>query len=148
MLFRSYNAVNAAFTKANTAFQNSTGTLIGNFITTGSISDGIGAVRERYTRSVDMDFPVLSTSSIIIANGSSNIVISIPDDNQFLLFPNVGTAVEILQYGTGKTTIRANSGSVNVYSSNNWANIAGQYLSATITKVEANTWVLTGSLKT
>ena len=83
-----YNAVNAAFTKANTAFQNSTGTLIGNFITTGSISDGIGAVRERYTRSVDMDFPVLSTSSIIIANGSSNIVISIPDDNQFLLFPN------------------------------------------------------------
>ena len=143
-----YNAVNAAFTKANTAFQNATGTLIGNFIATGSISDGIGAVREKYTRSSSVDIPVLSTGSVIIANGSSNITVSVPDDNNFLLFPNVGTSVEIYQYGTGQTTIRANSGSVNVHSSNNWANIAGQYLSATLIKVQANTWILSGSLKT
>lgn len=142
------NAVNAAFTKANTAFQNASGTLIGNFIATGSISDGVGVVRERYTRSADTDIPVLTAGSVIIANSSNNITVNVPDDYQFLVFPNVGTAIEVIQYGPGQTRIKANSGSVNVLSSNNWANIAGQYLSATLTKVHSNTWVLTGNLKT
>lgn len=142
------NAVNAAFTKANTAFQNASGTLIGNFIATGSISDGVGVVRERYTRSADTDIPVLTAGSVIIANSSNNITVNVPDDYQFLIYPNVGTAIEVIQYGSGQTYIKANSVSVSVLSSNNWANIAGQYLSATLTKVQANTWVLTGSLKT
>lgn len=143
-----FGITNSAFARANTALQNASGTLVGSLTVTGSLSDGVGAIRERYTRSANQDIPVLSAGSIIIANSSNNISVKVPDDNVFLLYPNVGTAIEILQYGSGTTTIKANSVSVTVLSSNNWANIAGQYLTATITKVEANTWVLTGNLKT
>ena len=60
---------------------------------------------------------------------------------------NTGTRIDIYQYGSGSTGIMANDAAVTVRSSNNWANIAGQYLTASIIKVQANTWMLFGNLK-
>lgn len=142
-----YQTSNAAFLKANNALPNTTVTLAGNFTATGSIIDGIGPVRESYTTVVNSNVYVLSTQSVIIANNANSIYINVVDDNQFLLTPNVGTTVDIYQLGSGNTCIKPNSSAVSINSSNNWANIAGQYLTASLIKVRANTWILTGNLK-
>ena len=142
-----FNTTNAAFAKANTALQNASGTLIGSLLVTGYISDGIGSLREKFANTTTSNLNIQTTGSIIIANNSDQIYVNVLDDNNFLVTPNVGTSVEIYQYGAGPTTIRPNSGAVTILSSNNWANIAGQYLSASIVKVKANTWILSGNLR-
>lgn len=144
---------NAAFNKANTALQNTSGTLGGNITITGTVTstvgfyDGLGTVRERYLVIAGENTPILVPHSTVISNTSNNITIEIPSDNFFLLPANIGTTIEVYQYGTGTTKIAAQTGAVIVNSSNNWANLAGQYLSATAVKVLANTWILTGDLK-
>ena len=148
-----YNTANASFAKANAAFANTTGTFQGNLFVTGSCStasffnDSLGSVREKLTVVLNSDATINTAQVIIIANNLNTINIKVPDDTQFLLPANVGTKVEIYQYNTGSTKIVANDAAVTVLSSNNWANIAGQYLSASIVKVKSNTWILTGSLK-
>jgi hypothetical protein len=148
-----FNTTNSAFDKANTSFQNTSGTLGGNVIITGTLStlggyfDAIGSVREKFFVYVNSNGPILASQSVVIANNSNNITIRIPDDNVFLAPANIGTTIEVYQYGAGTTKIIANDAAVTVNSSNNWANLAGQYLTATAVKVLANTWILTGDLK-
>ena len=144
---------NAAFTKANTALQNTSGTLGGNITITGTVTstvgfvDTLGPVRERFLVVADANTPILVSHSVVISNSSNNIHIEIPNDNVFLSPANIGSSIYIYQYGTGVTKIVAQTASVTVHSSNNWANIAGQYLTATAVKVLPNTWILTGDLK-
>jgi hypothetical protein len=148
-----HNTSNAAFDKANTAFQNTSGTLSGNVVITGTLStlggyfDAIGSVREKFFAYVNSNVSILASQSVVFANNSNNITIRIPDDNTFLAPANIGTTIEVYQYGSGATQIIANDAAVTVNSSNNWTNISGQYLTATAVKVLANTWILTGDLR-
>jgi len=148
-----YNTTNAAFSRANTALQNTSGTLGGNITITGTVTstagfaDTLGPVRERFPVSAVSNSAILVPHSIIIANNPNTIFISIPDDRVFLSTANIGSSIEIYQYGSGTTKIIANDAAVTVHSSNNWANLAGQYLTATAVKVLANTWILTGDLR-
>ena len=145
---------NAAYIRANNSLANTANasngsiTLIGSLVTTGSINDAIGPVRERLANTINSNYTVRSSQSVIIANNSNTITISIPNDNLFFLTANIGTVIDVYQFGAGATKIVANDAAVTVYSSNNWANIAGQYLTAKVVKVQSNTWMLTGNLKT
>ena len=147
-----FNTANASFSRSNTAFQNTTGTFSGNLSISGTASslggffDVIGSVREKATFIVNSNIDIVAGRSVIIANNSNNIILSITDDNRFLQEANIGSTIEFYQQGTGTTKIIAGAG-VNVFSSNNWANIAGQYLTAGAVKVQSNTWILSGSLK-
>jgi hypothetical protein len=147
-----FNTANASFAKANAALANTTGTFQGNLSVTGTVvaagfSDGLGPIRERVVAPVNSNSIIQATHSAIIANNSNTIYLKIPDDNIFQLTPNVGTTIDIYQFGTGNTGITANDAAVTIYSSNNWANISGQYLTASLVKVLPNTWILTGDLK-
>ena len=148
-----FNTSNAAFGKANTALQNTSGTLSGNITVTGTLSslggyfDAIGSLREKFFNYVNSNVSILSSQSVVFANNSNTINLRIPDDTIFLNPANVGTTIQVYQFGTGNTKIIANDAAVTVYASNNWANIAGQYLTVTAVKVLPNTWILTGDLK-
>ncbi len=148
-----YNTTNAAFQRANTAIQNTSGTIGGNITITGAVTttvgfiDTLGPVRERFPIVANSHSAVLVPHATVIANNPNAICLYIPDDNVFLAPVNIGSSVEVFQYGSGNTKIAANDAAVTVYSSNNWANIAGQYLSATVVRVLPNTWILTGDLK-
>ena len=148
-----FNTTNAAFAKANTAFQNTSGTLNGDIIVSGNVKtlvgfdDGFGPLRERVPLIANTHNTVAIPYSTVIANSSNPICIYIPNDNHWIALANIGTTIEIYQYGSGDTKIAANDGFVTVHSANNWANIAGQYLSAKVIKVKSNTWILTGDLK-
>ena len=148
-----YNTTNAAFSRANTSLQNTSGTLGGNITITGTVTttagfvDTLGPVRERFPISAVSNSAVVVAHSVIIANNPNTIHVSIPDDNVFLSPANIGSSIYIYQYGSGNTKIIANDAAVTVRSSNNWANIAGQYLSVTVVKVLPNTWILTGDLR-
>ena len=143
-----------SFGKANSALPNTTGTfagdltIAGSVITTSFFNDPIGPVREKLVVILNANHTLNVSQVIIIANNTSAIDIKIPDDNQFLFTANVGTKIDIHQYNTGTTRVKANDAAVTVLSSNNWANIAGQYLEASLVKVKANTWILSGNLKT
>ena len=148
-----FNTTNAAFGRANTSFQNTSGTLSGDFVVSGNVKslvgfdDGFGPIRERFTVTISANTTANSPHLTYIANNLNTITIRIPDDKIFSAPANVGTSIEIYQYGTGNTKIIANDAAVTVRSANNWANIAGQYLTASVVKVLANTWILTGDLK-
>jgi len=148
-----FNTVNAAFGKANTAFQNTTGTFAGNLSISGpctalgGYSDALGPVREKLVFIVSGNTTANGPYVTYIANSATMMHINVLDDNNFTAPANVGTVIDIYQLGTGTTKIVPNDAAVTVYSANNWANIAGQYLTAKIIKVQSNTWVLTGDLK-
>lgn len=138
----------AAYIKANSALANTTGTFGGNLTVTGTVTDVFGALREKVSDILTTNTTIQVTRTVLIANNQDTIYIKVPNDNLFLFPPvKVGTTVEVVQYGTGNTTIMANDASVTINSYNNWANIAGQYLTVRLIKVKANTWVLEGNLK-
>ena len=140
---------NLAYAKANSCLPNTGNNLIltGNLIVTGSVTDAIGSVREKPSNIINSNLVLQTSQTIVIANNTNTIYINVENDGNFVIPANNGTKIEIFQYGSGVTAIRPNSPSVNIYSSNNWANIAGQYLSASLVKVQSNTWILTGDLK-
>ena len=142
---------NGAYIRANNSLANNVAngyvTLVGSLTVTGLMADAIGSVRERLTITVSANTTANSPYINFISNSSSLVHIKIPDDNTLLLSANIGTTIDVYQFGTGTTKIVANDASVTVRSSNNWANIAGQYLSASVVKVLPNTWILTGDLK-
>jgi hypothetical protein len=147
-----FNTANASFAKANVALANTTGTFQGNlsvtgFVSAASFSDPFGSVRERVTLFVGSNTVANGPHLSYIANNSGAISIKIPDDNIFLSTPNVGTSIEVYQLGTGSTSIIANDAAVTIYSSNNWTSLSGQYLTASLFKIQPNTWILTGNLK-
>jgi hypothetical protein len=147
-----YNNANAAFLKANNALPNTTGTLSGALTVTGalsgsSVNDALGPVRESFSNTINSNVIIQLSGTVIIANNPNTIYVSIDNDGNFLLPANVGTSIDFYQFGSGNTGIKSKDATVTIYSANNWANIAGQYLSASLVKVKANTWILTGSLK-
>ena len=161
MLFRStlsntavvFNTTNAAFSRSNTALQNTSGTFSGNLNISGTatalggFSDALGSVREKLTFTVSGNTTANGPFVTYIANSTSLMHINVLDDNNFTAPANVGTVIDIYQLGTGTTKIVANDAAVTVFSANSWSNISAQYQTAKIVKVQANTWMLVGNLK-
>ena len=149
-----YIMANGAYNRANASVANAAGTIQGNIFFTGTVTtavgftDSLGPIREKRANTVNSNVSVLVSESIVISNSTNTIHIKIPNDGDFIFPSNIGSTIEIYQYGTGTTKIVANDAAVTVLSSNNWANIAGQYLTASVVKVLPNTWILTGNLKT
>ena len=148
-----FNTTNAAFSRSNTALQNTSGTFSGNLNISGTatalggFSDALGSVREKLTFTVSGNTTANGPYVTYIANSTSLMHINVLDDNNFTATANVGTVIDIYQLGTGTPKIVANDAAVTVYSANNWANISAQYQTAKIVKVRANTWMLVGNLK-
>lgn len=84
--------------------------------------------------------------TVTMTNSSSN-TLTVPPNSSVAF--TVGTRIDVVQYGSGQTTIAAGSG-VTIYKyaidSGTDAKLAGQYSAATLWKKDTNTWVLVGNL--
>ena len=58
---------------------------------------------------------------------------------------DIGTTINVVQYGAGQTTVAAGAG-VTIYSYNNALGITGQYGQAVLTKCAADLWIAAGLL--
>ena len=58
---------------------------------------------------------------------------------------DVGTTINVVQYGAGQTTLTAGAG-VTIYSYNSLLGITGQYGQAVLTKCATDTWIAAGLL--
>ena len=143
-----YIATNAAFAAANSALPNSTANIVfgGSLTVAGSISDIYGFLREPVVYSGESNVSVQFASSMLIANNNSRIFVNIDNDGRFISNTLNGAVVTIVQYGSGATTIRPNT-NVTLLSANNWLNVATQYAEVRVTRVDSNTWVVTGDLR-
>ena len=79
----------------------------------------------------------------ITVSSSSDVVISVPA-NSSQAFP-VGTVIEIARMGSGDVTISPSAGAV-IYSKGDYLDIAYQYGLVRLTKLDTNSWLLTGDL--
>lgn len=145
-----YVTTNSAFAAANSALQNSTADIVfgGSLTVAGSIFDIYGYLREPVFFSGESNVGVRIASSKLIANNNTRIYVNIDNDGNFLA-NNVltGATVTIIQSGSGQTIIRPNSPAVTLLSANSWLNVATQYSEVKATRVDSNTWVVTGDLK-
>jgi hypothetical protein len=83
-------------------------------------------------------------SRVITVDSSSATTITVPA-NLTTAIP-VGYSVDIIQLGTGSTTISPESVSVSVKSKNNVMSLDGQFSKATLIKLDTNTWSLSGDI--
>jgi hypothetical protein len=83
-----------------------------------------------------------SGNTVRVNTGSSNTV-TVPADST-TNFPT-GTQINIIQWGTGQTSIQEAAG-VTVRSKNSNKKLAAQYAGATLIKVDPNEWALIGDL--
>lgn len=87
---------------------------------------------------------LLDQETLIKINVSFNHTLTIPN-NDTVEF-SIGTRIDIVQFGIGKTLIAGSAG-VNVYATPT-AFLRAQYSSATLTKIGTNDWLLVGDLGT
>ena len=88
-----------------------------------------------------------------LTDAGKSVLMNVSTDNNFTVplnssvaFP-IGTTIEIVQYGLGKTSIAA-TGGVTIYSVGDKKSLTAQYASATITKIATDSWTLTGMIET
>jgi len=87
---------------------------------------------------------VLTDASRVIQTNSTNPNnVTIPLDSN-VAFP-IGTEIAVIQYGSGQTTIAAESG-VTIYSKSNAKKISGQFAGCAIVKTATDIWVAVGDL--
>lgn len=86
---------------------------------------------------------LLDSGRLIEMNSSAPNVFVIPI-NASVAFP-VGTQIDIVQVGTGRTTASADAGVI-LNSESNKRNINAQWSSATLIKRDTDTWMLLGAL--
>ncbi len=80
----------------------------------------------------------------ITINSGSTVTITIPA-NATVPFP-IGTKIDFITIGSGTSQFGAASGAT-INSKNSWLKLNAQYSGATIIKIDTNTWVLIGDLK-
>jgi hypothetical protein len=83
-------------------------------------------------------------SRVITVDSTSPTTITVPA-NLTTSIP-VGYSVDIIQLGTGSTTIAPESVAVSVKSKNNTMSLDGQFSKATLIKLDTNTWSLSGDI--
>jgi hypothetical protein len=95
------------------------------------------------TQSASYALVIADTGKTIEMNSGSANNLTVPP-NSSVAFP-VGTRIEIIQYGAGKTTIVAGAG-VTIRSRDNYLSIYKQYSGASLYKRATDEWVLVGDL--
>lgn len=84
------------------------------------------------------------SAKTITVNSGSAVTITIPA-NATVPFP-IGTRIDIVGLGSGTVDVAAAS-NVTINSKNSWKKLNAQYSGATVMKIDTNTWVLIGDLK-
>ena len=109
-----------------------------------------GIANKRYVDTVSINVQTASYSlaltdsgKLIEMNSSSSNTVTIPLDSSINF--DIGTSIDVYQYGTGQTTIAGDIG-VTIRSSGNKLNLTSQYSAATLVKRAANDWVVMGDL--
>lgn len=82
-------------------------------------------------------------SKIIQTTSSSAVTITIPPNSSVPF--DIGTIIGVEQFGTGVVTIAGGAG-VTIRSLNGNLDLAGQYATATLRKVNTNEWLLAGAI--
>lgn len=93
-----------------------------------------------YTLSAGDERDTMIEMHLLTAN-----TLTIPQDSEQLTFP-IGTTIDILQAGSGQTTIVAGNGVIINYTPG--LKIRSQWSIATIMKRDSNTWLVFGDLTT
>jgi hypothetical protein len=99
------------------------------------------------TQTVNYTLQLSDAGKIVEMNCAGANTITIPP-NSSVAFPygaTTPTRVDIVQLGTGNTTIVAGAG-VTLYSANGYLVFSGQFSGATLYQRGLNTWVIMGSL--
>lgn len=109
-----------------------------------------GIANKRYVDTVSINVQTASYSlvlsdagKLIEMNSSNPNTVTIPLDSSINF--DIGTIIDVYQYGTGQTTIAGDVG-VTIRSSGNKLNLTSQYSAATLVKRAANDWVIMGDL--
>lgn len=109
-----------------------------------------GIANKRYVDTVSINVQTASYSltltdagKLIEMNSSSSNTVTIPLDSSINF--DIGTSIDVYQYGTGQTTIAGDIG-VTIRSSGNKLKLTAQYSAATLVKRAANDWVVMGDL--
>jgi hypothetical protein len=90
----------------------------------------------------DYSLTSYDTKSIITFNNTDPVLFTIPNDtNQYV---SIGTTIELIRLGGGIVNITGDS-NVTVNSSIGWT-LRGVYSKATVTKINGNTWIVSGDL--
>ena len=91
--------------------------------------------------------------TLVIDDNNKVIEMNVAGANNLTVPPNasvafdVGTIVEVFQYGAGQTTIVAGAG-VTIRSSGGKLKLTGQYSGASLRKIATNEWALVGDITT
>ena len=110
----------------------------------GSIWQNISGYKTITSKLSSYTLTAADNSRVITVDSSSATIITVPA-NLTTAIP-VGYSVDIIQLGTGSTTISPESISVSVKSKNNTMSLDGQFSKATLIKLDTNTWSLSGDI--
>jgi len=83
--------------------------------------------------------------ALVTMNNAAPSIVTIPSDTD-VVFP-IGSTVRVAQLGAGAVTLAAGYG-VTILSETNYLTPAAQYVALFLTKLSANTWLLSGQLTT
>lgn len=129
------------------AFTDNEKTKLGSF----NPSDKADKLAEFVTISTNHTIDIDDAGKVLICTNSQGITITVPGDDVF----EVGTQIAVFRNGTGTVSFQKINGTVktttNLYSKDSELNIAGQYSSAVLIKIDTNTttnfWQLIGDLE-
>jgi hypothetical protein len=88
---------------------------------------------------------LVDEAAVVTLNNGGGIALTIPT-NATIAFP-VGTTITLCQLGAGQVTVAA-AGGATVNSRGAALKLNGQYASAVLFQVAANTWILSGDVTT
>ncbi len=95
-------------------------------------------------RTANFTLALTEIGKVIRANSSNDITVTVPP-NDTIPFP-IGTEIAVVRWGTGEVDFAEGSG-VTINSAEDFVDIAEQYNSAVLRKIDTNTWLLVGALK-
>jgi len=161
LVFGTSPAITTSITTPSTSFDlfNTTATTINFGGAAATINIGSSTARVRLLAGSILEAPVSTNAQtgtsytlaltdagrLIEMNNASANTLTIPPDSS-VAFP-VGTKIDIIQTGSGETSIAPGSG-VTLNSDGNKRKINIQWAAASLIKRGTNTWVLIGALKT
>lgn len=117
-------------------------------ITTAKILDGAVTAAKIANAAIDEKIAsytlVLSDNNKFIKMNTSSVNTVIVPTNASVAF-SIGSQINIVQYGSGRTQVVPSSGTVTIYATPG-PYLRAQYSSATLVKFETNVWLLIGDL--
>ena len=120
-------------------------TLVGSTLNIPQYSGGGGGsslvITNRQTASYTLVLTDLSKLIEMNVATANNLTVPLNSSVAF----DIGTEINVVQYGAGQTTIVATSG-VTIRSANAWLKLNAQYGAATLTKIGTDEWYLWGNL--